>query len=54
MKLIELKNGTIITNITGCKNKVLTIKKLYLPQLGESLISQGYEKDQIKLFVFKL
>ena len=54
IKLIELKNGTIITNITGFKNKVLTIKKLYLPQFGESLISQGYEKDQLKLFVFKL
>ena len=50
MKIIHLKKNLIDANLKCFKNKVLCIKKLNHPQLGECLISQGYEKEQIKLF----
>ena len=50
MKIINLKKNLIDANLKCFKNKVLCIKKLNHPQLGECLISQGYEKEQIKLF----
>ena len=50
MKIINLKKNLIDANLKCFKNKVLCIKKLNHPQLGEFLISQGYEKEQIKLF----
>ncbi len=52
MKVIELNEGVIAININNSfKNKVLTIKKINHPLYGECFISQGYEKEQIKLFV---
>ena len=51
IKLIHLNKGLIEANLNGFKNKVLCIKKIISPQFGECLISQGYEKEQIKLFV---
>ena len=52
IKLIELNDGVIKTNINNVfNNKVLTIKKLKHLQLGECFISQGYEKEQLKLFI---
>ena len=51
IKVIHLKKGLIEANLNGFKNKVLCIKKIISPQFGECLISQGYEKEQIKLFV---
>ena len=51
IKVIHLKKGLIEANLNGFKNKVLCVKKIIHPQFGECIISQGYEKEQIKLFV---
>ena len=54
IKLIDLRNGLIKSNLNDFKNKVLCIKKVIHPQYGECLISQEYEKQAIKLFSSKL
>jgi WD40 repeat protein len=53
IKLIELKSGKNIRNLIGHNNRVITIKKIILPKYGECLISQGYNNDQIKLWINK-
>ena len=50
IKLIDLRNGLIKSNLNDFKNKVLCIKKVIHPQYGECLISHEYEKQAIKLF----
>ena len=54
IKVVELKNRTINANLNGFNNKVLCIKKVIHPLYGECLITQGYEKEQIKLFCKKI
>ena len=54
IKLIELNTGKIIISLSGHNNEVLTIKKIFIPQYGESLISQGWHDDQIKLWINKI
>ena len=51
IKLVNLKNYTIINNISGNRNKIITLKTLFHPKYGQCLVSQGYEKEQIKLYV---
>ena len=53
IKLIEINNGIIIKSLTGYNNEVCTIKKIRHPTFGECIISQGWENDQIKLWVTK-
>ena len=53
IKLIELKNGKIIKNLIGHINKVISIKKIIHPTYGDILISQGWQNDQIKLWINK-
>lgn len=53
IKLIEIKNGNIITNLEGHKNIVLTIKKINHSIYGECLASKGFKEDQIKIWSFK-
>jgi hypothetical protein len=50
---MELKNGAINANLNDFNNKVLCIKKIMHPLYGECLITQGYEKEQIKIFCKK-
>ena len=50
IKLIKLNESKIIKNLNGHTNKVLTIKKIYLPKYGECLISQDADNSQIKLW----
>ena len=52
IKLIDLNKG-IIKQFKGHKDYVLTIKKIIHPKYGECLISQGLEKDGIKLWINK-
>ena len=54
IKLINIKKKLVISNLNIFKNKVLSIKKVRHPLFGECLISQGYEKEQIKMFVNKI
>ena len=53
IKLVELKNGIIIKSLTGLNNEVCTIKKIVHPTFGECILTQGWENDQIKLWVTK-
>jgi len=50
IKLIDLKNGKIINELTGHSKDVITIKLINHPKYGKCLISQGLEEDQIKLW----
>ena len=54
IKLVELKNGLIIKSLTGYNNEVCTIKKIIHPTYGECIISQGWENEQIKLWITKI
>ena len=53
MKLIDLNAGIIIKSFNFHSNIVCSIKKIFHPKYGECLISQGYKKDQIKLWINK-
>ena len=53
MKLIDLKEGVFIKQLNFHYDMVCTIKKIIHPLYGECLISQGYRKDQIKLWINK-
>ena len=51
IKLVEMENGIVIKSLTGYQNEVCTIKKIRHPTFGECLLSQGWENEQIKLWV---
>ena len=53
IKLIEINKKLIVKDLICHKREVVTIKKIYLPKYGECLVSQGYEKHPIKLWVCK-
>ena len=53
MKLIDLQAGMVIKNSNFHYDMICTIKKIIHPLYGECLISQGYKKDQIKLWINK-
>jgi len=53
IKILDLKKMVIIKSLIGHNNEVITIKKIIHPLFGECMISQGLEKDQIKLWVNK-
>ena len=54
IKIIDLKSNKIIGNLIGYNNRVLTIIKSFIhPKYGECLISQGYQNEQIKLWIKK-
>ena len=53
IRLIDLKDGFIVKYLEGPKSGVFTVKKINHPKFGECLLSQGYEGDQIKLYLNK-
>ena len=53
IRLIDLGKGLIVKNIEGHHNDILTIKKINVKEYGECLFSQGYQNDQIKMWIFK-
>ena len=53
IKLIELDTENKY-DIIGHQKYVLTIKKIFLPQFGECIISQGSLDDQIKLWTINI
>ena len=53
ISIIELKGGTIIKKLIGHNDRVLGIKKINHSKYGKCLISQGYEKDQINMWIIK-
>ena len=50
MKLIDLKNNIVIKEYDGHKNKILCIKKIFIPQFGECLVTQGDKNSEINLW----
>ena len=50
IKLVDLKNRKIIKNLTGHTNDVVTIRKIFIPEYGECLISQGWNEEKIKIW----
>jgi len=53
IKLIDIKEGSIVKSLTGICNWVCTIKKINLPEYGECLLSQGIAFDKIKIWMNK-
>ena len=51
IKLIDIDIGKTIKKLNGHSNSVISIKKIIHPYFGECLVSQGYEKNQIKLWI---
>ena len=51
IKLIDLENNKIISNLVGHNARVLSIKKIIHPEYGECLFSQGYGFNQVKLWI---
>ena len=51
IKLVNLTKGIIEKNLEGHYSGIFTIKKINHPKYGECLLSQGYENDQIKLWI---
>jgi len=51
IKLVNLTKGIIEKNLEGHKSGIFTIKKIEHPKFGKCLISQGYEYDQIKMWI---
>ena len=48
--LINLKEKKFKKNLFNHNNYVTTLKKIYIPNLGDCLISQGIISDSIKLW----
>ena len=53
IKIINLKERKLKKSLYGHNNYVTTIKKIYIPKLGDCLISQGITTDSIKLWTLK-
>ena len=50
IKIVEIKNGLIVNNLSGHNNYVITIKKIFHPKYGECLISQNWKESDIQLW----
>ena len=50
LRIVDIKNSLIKKEIEGHNKEILTVKKIFLPQYGDCLISQGKFDDQIKLW----
>ena len=53
IKLIELNNELVVKCLEGHDNWVLSLKKIYIPKLGECLISQNWGTSKIKIWRIK-
>ena len=50
IKLIDIKTEKMKKSFKGHSRTVCTLYKIFIPQLGESLISGAYNEEQIKLW----
>ena len=51
--LIDLNNDIVSKKLKSHEDKVCSIKKICHPQYGECLVTQGYKKDQIRIWISK-
>ena len=47
IKIVEMKNGVIVNNMISHNNEVITIRKIFINEYGECLITQDLGKSQI-------
>ena len=50
IKLIDIKKEKLIKSLSGHSRTVCTLHKIFIPKIGECLISGGYNDEQIKLW----
>jgi WD40 repeat protein len=53
IRLIQIREGLIVKYLEGHQHGIFSMKKISIPKYGECLLSQGYDIDQIKLWVDK-
>ena len=53
LKLIEINEGKVLRSFKAHNKEVITIKKIFHPKFGESLISQGYGDSPIIVWINK-
>ena len=53
IKIVYYNNGNIIQEKRGHSEKVISLKKIFIPKYGNCLLSQGAKKDSIKLWLIK-
>ena len=51
LKLIDLKKGRIIRILSKYKSNISTLQIINHPLYGKCLISQGWFKEQIKIWI---
>ena len=51
IKLVNLTKGLTEKNLEGHNSGIFTIKKVNHPIFGKCLLSQGYENDQIRIWI---
>ena len=51
IKIMELESGKIINSLIGHKNNVCSFKIIIHPKYGKCVVSQGYQNDQIKIWI---
>ena len=54
IKIIQLKNGKIVKELNGHNQRIIYITTIFHPKYGKSIITQGFDKDGIKLWANKL
>ena len=50
IKLIDFKNGKLLKNFTGQNGTICTLRKIFIQELGQCLISGSNNYEQIKLW----
>lgn len=50
IKLIDFKKGNLLKSFTGQSGTICTLNKIFIPKLGDSLISGANNYEQIKLW----
>ena len=51
IKILDLNKRKIVKSLIGHNNNISNIQKIYHPLYGNCIISQGWFKDQIKLWI---
>ena len=53
IRFVDFNKGKIVKELSAHNNSVITVKKIIHPNYGQCLLSQGANKDSIKLWIFK-
>ena len=50
IKIVKMENGKIIKSLIGHKKDVINLEKIFIPQYGNCLLSQGWTEEDIKIW----